>query len=141
MLKCCGLNIFFIWSIRNWDLNNCENILIIINVVTFSQNVYFQLWLVIVLYFIILFRLVRNWYVNNCENMWNLFCQYNNINFNLHQYLKEKKNFRHCSYNASWINKRIEQRKKKKKAHETKALLQLHCCTVSTLWMYSTEVL
>ena len=23
--------------------------------------------------------------------MWNLLCQYNNINFNLHQYLKEKK--------------------------------------------------
>ena len=32
---------FFIWSIRNWDLNNCENIVITISVVTFSQNIYF----------------------------------------------------------------------------------------------------
>ena len=43
--------------------------MIIITVVTLSQNIYFQLWLVIVSYFIILFRLVRNWHVNNYENI------------------------------------------------------------------------
>ena len=32
---------FFIWSLRNWDFNNCENIVIIISVVIFSQNIYF----------------------------------------------------------------------------------------------------
>ena len=30
-----------IWSIKNWDLNNCENIVITISVVTFSRNIYF----------------------------------------------------------------------------------------------------
>ena len=41
--------------------------MIIITVVTLSQNIYFQLWGGTVSYFIILFRLVRNWHVNNCE--------------------------------------------------------------------------
>ena len=39
-------------------------------VTTFSQNIYFQLWLVTVSYFIILFRPIRNWHLNNCE----IFC-------------------------------------------------------------------
>ena len=44
-------------------------------------------------------------------------CQYNNINVNLHQYLKEKK-----------IKKtQTDYWRKKKKTHETKALLQLQC--------------
>ena len=66
MLKCCELSIFL------FDLEisaNCENIVIIISVVILSQNIYFQLWLVTVSYFIILFRLVRNWHINNCENI------------------------------------------------------------------------
>ena len=41
-------------------------------------------------------------------------CQYNNINVNLHQYLKEKK-----------YTNRLLKRKKKGGTHETKALLQL----------------
>ena len=57
MWKCCGLSIFFffIWSIRNWDLNNCENIVITTSFTIFSQNIYFQLWLITISYFIILF--------------------------------------------------------------------------------------
>ena len=39
MWKCCELSIFFIWSIRNRDLNNCKNIVIITSVTTFSQNI------------------------------------------------------------------------------------------------------
>ena len=30
-----------IWSIKNWNLNNCENIVITISIVTFSRNIYF----------------------------------------------------------------------------------------------------
>ena len=78
------------------------------------------------IFYFILFRLVKNWHVNNCENIVKFLCQYNNINVSLHQYLKgkkntnrllkkyiNKKNFRHCNYSASWINKRVEQMKKK----------------------------
>jgi len=42
MWKCCELSIFLIWSIKNWDLGNCENILITTSVTTFLQNIYFQ---------------------------------------------------------------------------------------------------
>ena len=56
MLNCCGLSIFFIWSIKNWDLNNCENIVITISVVTFSQNTSIIM-----------------------KILWNSLCQYNNI--------------------------------------------------------------
>ena len=35
----------------------------------FSQNIYFQLWLITVSYFIILFWLIRNWHLNNYENI------------------------------------------------------------------------
>ena len=38
--------------------------------------------------------------------LWNLLCQYNNIYASLYKYLKEKKNFRHYSYRASWINQK-----------------------------------
>ena len=92
MWKYCGFSIFFIWYIRNWDFNNCENIMITISIVTFFKNIYFH----------------------------------------LHQYLKgkkKKKNFRHCGYSASWINKGVEQRgKKKKKKGLTKSK---HCCSYS----------
>ena len=62
MWKCCGLSIFFIWSIRNWDLNNCENIVITTSFTIFSQNIYFQLW-----YHIFFFRPIRSWHLNNCD--------------------------------------------------------------------------
>ena len=44
-------------------------IIITITVTTFLQNIYFQLWLVTISYFIILFRTIRNWHINNCENI------------------------------------------------------------------------
>ena len=59
-------------------------------VTTFSQNIYFQLWLVTVSYFIILFRPIRNWHLNNCE----IFCIsitiYIYIYANSYKYLKKK---------------------------------------------------
>ena len=61
------LGFFFLISIRNKDLNNCENIVITTSITTFSQNIYFQLWWVTVSYFIILFRPIRNWLLNNYE--------------------------------------------------------------------------
>ena len=34
-----------------------------------TQNIYFQSYLVIVSYFIILFQPIRNWHLNNCKNI------------------------------------------------------------------------
>ena len=97
--KCSGLRYFFFFFfflyIRNWDLKNCENIVITISVTTFSQNIYFHLWLVTVSYFIILFRPIRNWHLNNCEICYvniTIYMQvYINFFFKKHKPMNEKK--------------------------------------------------
>ena len=60
------------------------------DVIRFSQYLYFQLWLVSISYFIILFWAIRNWQLNNCKIICkNILCEYNNITL-AYKYLKGK---------------------------------------------------
>ena len=74
---------------------------------TFLQKIYFQLWLIRVSYFTILFWPIKNRHLNNCV-LWNLLYQYNNIYASSYKYLKKSTNW--------WLKKR--KKRKEKRANE-----------------------
>ena len=88
-------------------------------------------------YLIILFRFVRNWHVNNYKNIVRFVvsvsqykCQLTSIfkrgkKKTQKDYKKKKKNFRHDSYAASWING-MNKRKKER-------LIKPTCCSYSAV--------
>ena len=74
------------------------------SVTTFSQKIYFQLWLIRVSYFTILFWPIKNRHLNNCV-LWNLLYQYNNIYTSSYKYLKKSTNW--------WLKKRKKDEEKR----------------------------